>query len=472
MALDVSVEDLPGSQKKVSITVSADECENAYQSVLGSLVKNAEVPGFRRGKAPPAIVLNHYGKDSISAEACEKIIGAAVPLALQQKEIRAIGQARMADEDAVAGMLQKFKPGEGVSFEVLVDVWPEASLKGAYTGISVTAEEEPVEEELLVNALSEIRKREALTIISGADAKTKVYPSRLPEDPAEYKAVGNIAVVDLTGYAKNAEGGKGDKLPDLAIGENVEVPMEKGKFFEGFVESIEGMQAGDEALVPVTFPSNHKVPELRGLEALFDVKIKALKDSIYPALSDEFAAKISEAKTMDELKLKIRRSIGQESIVSTEKNINKALEDHIVSLVDVEIPETLIDEQTKTKFAGMMSDFKAKGMDDQEVKKMITKENFEKYKKNSRENTVRSLTVSFVIGEIAKKEGIKVDPAEVEGEMQQLRAQYQDEMDEEQAKSRVEAELERQKVLEFLRENNEIKLIPKKEEAKAEAKAE
>ena len=151
--------------------------------------------------------------------------------------------------------------------------------------------------------------------------------------------------------------------------------------------------------------------------------------------------------------------------MSTTKNIHKALEERIVQLVDVEIPETLIDEQTKTKFANMMSDFKAKGMDDAQVKSMITKENFEKYKKTSYDNTVRSLRISFVIGEIAKKEGIKVDPTEVERDMVNIRQQYAgEEIDEEQARSRVEAELERKKVLEFLRNNNTIKLIPKKEQ--------
>jgi len=104
-----------------------------------------------------------------------------------------------------------------------------------------------------------------------------------------------------------------------------------------------------------------------------------------------------------------------------------------------------------------------------QVKQMITKENFEKYKKTSYDNTVRSLRISFVIGEIAKQEAIKVDPTELEGEMVQLRQQYkEDEFDEESARSRVEAELERKKVLEFLRNNNTIKLIPKKE-APAEA---
>ena len=111
----------------------------------------------------------------------------------------------------------------------------------------------------------------------------------------------------------------------------------------------------------------------------------------------------------------------------------------------------------------MMSDFKAKGMDDAQVKNMITKENFEKYKKTSYNNTVRSLRISFVIGEIAKKEGIKVDAAELESEMANIRQQYAgEEIDEEQARSRVEAELERKKVLEFLKNANTVKLIPKK----------
>jgi FKBP-type peptidyl-prolyl cis-trans isomerase (trigger factor) len=311
--------------------------------------------------------------------------------------------------------------------------------------------------------------------------------------------------------------------------------METAKFFEGFVESIEGLQvlslllsslafastkvqiltpeevlllqAGDEAAVPVTFPSNHKVPqmrgrkavsstkatstsmyvcpgtavcvlrllsvrsyylilqvaELRGVEAIFDVTIKGLKDTTFPALDDDFAKKIGAAESLADLKTKIRESISQESAVSTSKNINKALEDEIVKLVDVDIPETLIDEQTKTKFANMMSDFKAKGMDDAQVKNMITKENFEKYKKTSYNNTVRSLRISFVIGEIAKKEGIKVDAAELESEMANIRQQYAgEEIDEEQARSRVEAELERKKVLEFLKNANTVKLIPKK----------
>lgn len=293
-------------------------------------------------------------------------------------------------------------------------------------------------------------------------------PGKLTYDSPE-KAEGAIAVVDLKGYRKNADGSKGDPLPDVAVGENVEVGMESGKFFEGFVENLAGSKVGDTKTVPVTFPDNHKVPELRGSDALFDVTIKALKDAVYPPLDDDFATRLSDAKSMDELKEKIRQQVSQEQMVSTDKNINKVLEDKIVGLIDMDVPETLVDEQTKTKFAQMMADFKAKGMDDEAVKSMITKENFEKYKAKSRDNTVRALKVSFAVAEIAKKEGIKVDPTEVEGDMVALRQQSQgEEIDEESARNRIMAELERTKVLAFLKENNEVKLIKKKAAAAAE----
>jgi len=80
--------DLPNSQKKLAITVSADECNTAYETIISKLARTADVPGFRKGKAPPQMVLNHFGKKSITAQACEQIIGSAVPAALQQKNIR------------------------------------------------------------------------------------------------------------------------------------------------------------------------------------------------------------------------------------------------------------------------------------------------------------------------------------------------------------------------------------------------
>mmetsp|Transcript_24872 Transcript_24872/g.81875 ORF Transcript_24872/g.81875 Transcript_24872/m.81875 type:complete len:360 (+) Transcript_24872:110-1189(+) len=259
------------------------------------------------------MVLNHFGKKSITAQACEQIIGSAVPAALQQKNIRAIGQAQMADDEAIGKMIDNFAPGQDIKFEVLVDIWPEASLKGAYKGLTIEAEEEPFEEELVSNALSEMRKREAFSVLSGADTKAKVYPASLGDSVDEIKREGAVCVVDLIGYKKNADGSKGDRLPDLAIGENVEVVMEKGKFFEGFVESIDGMQAGDQASVPVTFPTNHKVAELRGMEAIFDVTIKGLKDMMYPALDDDFAKKIPNCDSVVALKKRIRESITEVS---------------------------------------------------------------------------------------------------------------------------------------------------------------
>jgi hypothetical protein len=108
-------------------------------------------------------------------------------------------------------MLESFEPGQGVKFEVLVDVWPQPRLTGPYTGLTVEAEEEAFEEELVVKALQEMRKREALAVLSGAETRAAIHPEL--SGTAEFRAEGAVAVVDLDGYRRNPDGTKGDKVP-------------------------------------------------------------------------------------------------------------------------------------------------------------------------------------------------------------------------------------------------------------------
>jgi hypothetical protein len=108
-------------------------------------------------------------------------------------------------------MLESFEPGQGVKFEVLVDVWPQPRLTGPYTGLTVEAEEEAFEEDLVVKALQEMRKREALAVLSGAETRAAIHPELA--GTAEFRAEGAVAVVDLDGYRRNPDGTKGAKVP-------------------------------------------------------------------------------------------------------------------------------------------------------------------------------------------------------------------------------------------------------------------
>ena len=117
---------------------------------------------------------------------------------------------RAQDETAIARMLESFEPGQGVKFEVLVDVWPQPSLTGPYTGLTVEAEEEAFEEDLVAKALQEMRKREALAVLSGAETRAAIHPEL--SGSAEFRAEGVVAVVDLDGYRRNPDGSKGPKV--------------------------------------------------------------------------------------------------------------------------------------------------------------------------------------------------------------------------------------------------------------------
>ena len=115
------------------------------------------------------------------------------------------------DDTAIARMLEAFEPGQGVKFEVLVDVWPQPRLTGPYTGLTVEAEEESFDEGLVNKALQEMRKREALAVLSGADTRAALHPEL--SGTAEFRAEGSVAVVDLDGYRRNPDGSKGPKVP-------------------------------------------------------------------------------------------------------------------------------------------------------------------------------------------------------------------------------------------------------------------
>ncbi len=108
-------------------------------------------------------------------------------------------------------MLESFEPGQGVKFEVLVDVWPQPRLTGPYTGLTLEAEEEAFEEDLVIKALQEMRKREALAVLSGAETRAAIHAELA--GTAEFRAEGAVAVVDLDGYRRNSDGTKGAKVP-------------------------------------------------------------------------------------------------------------------------------------------------------------------------------------------------------------------------------------------------------------------
>lgn len=459
LAMKVTIEEapLPNSMRGVTIHVSADEVALCYNKVVKDLQKRATIPGFRAGKVPRKVVLNHFGKATVTASAVEEVIQHTVQQALSSLSVSAIGQAQLAED--VQDIVAKFDPESELSFGIKVDVWPEATLTADYKGLTVSAQETAFDESIVDDALEQARRREAFTVLSPADAVAEI---------------GRVAVGSLVGFYRNEDGSRGEALPDIASGESVEIKLRTGQYMAGFVEGILGMKAGDVRDVAVEFPAESARPELRGVKAIFEVTVSALKDEVLPELNDDFARSATEHDTLEALRADIRQRLGEETDGANDAAVSKALEAALAEITDVELPETLIDEQAKTKFATMMSDFKSKGnMSDEQIKSMITQESYQAYRKSALKNIVKSLTANLAITKIAQLEGIEAEPAEVEEQMALIKAEMKGKPldDEASVRDKVVGQVLRQKVLAFLKETAVVTMTTKATDAEAAAAA-
>lgn len=450
MGMSIKSEPLPNSQLRLEISVGAEECTAAWNSVVNEMSKRSTIKGFRKGRAPKQVVINEYGKERLLATACEDVIEKSINKAIKDKGISAIGQAQVDDDGGVEAIINQYKPESPLTFRVKVDIWPEATFTESYDNMEIEAEEAPLDETLVDKALEDLRKKESFSVLSPEGTKAEL---------------GKVVVADLEGYYRNENNAKGDKLPDIAEGKSVEINMTEGQYMPGFVEGLIGASVGETREVKVEFLPQNPRKELAGQKAIFDVTVHAIKDVVMPELDDDFVMKVSEEKSVEGLRKAIRSRLGTEAQNAQENNINNAIDTKLASIVEVVLPDTLVENQVKTKFANMMASFKDKGMTDDQVKAMINKDNYELYKKRALPNVEKNLKVNFAVSRIAKDNQLVVEKSTVDNQMALVKAELKgEEVEEEKVRDQIEAQLERELVLNHIKETAKISLVPKKEE--------
>lgn len=460
MGLSVKAEPLPKSQLRLEISVGAEECTAAWNSVLSDLNKRSSIPGFRKGRAPKQVVISQYGRDTILASACEEVIEKSIQKALKDSGVSAIGQAEVDQDGGVDSIIKDYSPDADLTFCVKVDVWPEATFTGPYDNLEIEAEEVPLDEKLIDLAMEDLRRKESFPVLAPAGATA---------------ALGQTVVADLVGYFRNEDGTKGDRLPDIADGKSIEINMNEGQYMPGFVEGVVGAVVGEMRDVNVEFPMRNARPELAGVKAAFEITIHAIQDIVLPELNDDFAKQASEEKTLEDLRQAIRERIGTEADDTQEKNINNSIDNVLDAITEVDIPETLVENQVKSKFANMLASFKDKGMPEEQIKGMVSKENYELYKKRALPNVEKTLKVNFAVNKIARDENLIVGKEAVDNQMEFVKAELKgdENIEEDKVRDQIEAQLERELVLIHIKKTAKVTLVPKKveEEKVKETKA-
>ena len=389
--MSVQVENLEKSMAKLTIEVSAEQFEAAMQKAYIKNKGRIQLPGFRKGKAPRAMIEKMYGAAIFYEEAANILIQDNYAKAMEESKEDIVSRPTI---DVV-----QIESGKPFIFTAEVAVRPEVTL-GKYKGVQVTKIDTTVTDEEVEAALEKEQQKNSRTV-------------SVTDRPVQ---TGDTAVIDFEGFVDGVafEGGKGENHP-LEIGSH--------SFIEGFEDQLVGHNAGEEVEVNVTFPEKYQAAELAGKPAVFKVKINEIKTKELPELNDEFAQDVSEFDTLAEYKEDLRKHLE----VSKENDAKRAKEDEAIKkIIDkstMELPDAMIDTQCENMINEFAQRISQSGLTmDQYMQ--FSGMTIDGLKEQVRPEAITRIQSSLVLEQIAKEENIEVSDEEINAEVEKMAAQY------------------------------------------------
>jgi trigger factor len=376
----------------MEVEVDADKFDQAINQAYKKLVKQVNVPGFRRGKAPRRVVESYIGKDALYNEAVELVVPDAYVEALEETGVEPIAQPEVE--------LLQVEEGEPVRFKATVKVKPEVEL-GEYKGLEVTEVPAEVDEKEVDEELERLRNKHAQLVTMEEGVVEK----------------GDMATIDFTGRVDGEEF-EGGKATDYAL------EIGSGSFIAGFEEQVEGMSVGETKVISVTFPEDYHNKELAGKDAEFTVTVKALKRKELAPLDDEFAKDVSEFDTLEELRADVLNRLKQAAEDRAKQQMRSEVITKAVDNASVEIPEEMINNQVEEMQKDMERRLMFQGLSMDDYLK-YTESNMDELKENFRPEAERAEKTSLVLDTIAKKENIEVTDEDIDKKIEEMASQYQ-----------------------------------------------
>jgi trigger factor len=210
---------------------------------------------------------------------------------------------------------------------------------------------------------------------------------------------------------------------------------------------------------------------LAGKKAIFDVEVLEASKRVVPEVTDEFAAKVKDGLTAESLLAELQKAVDQEDAKEFAPARNKALGNALAEVMNVDVPDTLVTNQSREKFAVMMAEMRDGGVSDDEIKKQINPENFLKYKNIVKDDIIRDFKISMATDEIARLEGINVPDYQIEEQVEAIKkdAAGSEDFDENMVRAKVQTALQRQAVMDWLAERSNLEVEYKEEEQFDEA---
>ena len=389
-------ETIDKNRVKLTIEIDKDAFADAVMKAYKKNVKKIAIPGFRKGKAPKAIIERYYGEGVFYEDAVNFVCPDAYEFAVKEADIEPVDRPEID--------IETIGEGKDLVITAEVTVKPEVEL-GDYMGVSA-------------------EKKNYRTKVADVDAQIKAAQDKNArmidiDDRAVKK--GDFTVIDFEGFVDGVpfEGGKATDH-SLEIG--------SGQFIPGFEDQLIGAKIGEEKEINVTFPEEYHAEELKGKPAVFKVTVKSIQQKELPELNDDFAKDVSEFDTFEEykqdVKAKLDKANADKTAAEFEGNVIKVVTD----AAKVDIPQCMIDAKIEDLIRDFGYRLSSQGLSlDQYMK--YTGATVDTFKEQFKDQAAEQVKTALVLGEIAKKENVEVTDEDVENEFKRMAEMYGMEVD-------------------------------------------
>ncbi len=385
-----STADLGNSRVRVEVEVPTAALEREVSSAAGEIGRDMKVPGFRKGKVPPQVVLQQVGREAVLDQAVRRALPEWYEEAVQEAGLAPVGSPDV----NLTGLPEKGSP---LAFSFEVGVRPQAKL-GDYRGVEAGRREPEVAEDAVVAELD--RMRESLASLETVERAA---------------AEGDYVVIDFTGSVGGEpfEGGEARGFL-LELG--------SGRLVPGFEDQLTGTSAGDEPDVVVTFPDDYQADQLAGEEATFAVQVREVKEKRLPDLDDDLAVEAGGYESLDELREEIRTQLRSAQEAEVDRDYREAVVDAVATEADIDVPSELVHEKAHEMWQMTARRLAQQGLDPQQYLQ-ITGKTEEDLVTEAEPEADRALRREAALAAVVEAEGIEVSDDELMDALREAAAQ-------------------------------------------------
>ena len=421
--MNVSLQNIDKVSAQLTVKLEKADYQEKVDKSLKSFRQKAQMPGFRKGMAPRAMIEKMYGTGVFFEDAANELIPEAYETAAKESELEIVAQPEIE--------VTQMDKGTDFIFTATVAIKPEVTL-GDYKGIEVEKKEAEVSEEEITAEIDKARE---------ANSRLITIEDRATED-------GDTVIIDFDGYVdgKQFEGGYAEDYT-LVLGSH--------SFIDNFEDQLVGKNLGEDVEVNVTFPEEYHVDELKGKPALFKVKIKEIQKKELPELDDDFAQDVSDFDTLDEYKADVEKKI----LENKENQIKREQEDQIIEKIienaQMEIPQQMIAAQTRQMTQEFAQRLQSQGLSLEQYMQ-FTGLTPQKMMEDLEPQALKRIQSRLVLEAVVAAENIEASDEEIDKELENMASMYQMEIDKlkeligDDEKKQIGMDLAVQKAVEFV----------------------